>query len=148
DEPSASLLHYVLRTTGTQPVAVVASCRTAELAANTAARRLVEALRRDDQLLPIAVGPLDASAIAQLTMPIAPDSDATLIAADSNAHPLYAIEMSRGLARGDDALTSRLDALIGDRLRRLSGEATALVPWLPPLRPRVAPPRVPAHRNT
>ena len=130
DESSASLLHYVLRRVGTNPVAVVATARTAELKANSTASRLVEALRREDQLFEIVLGPLDAPSIAQLTVPIAPNADATMIAEACNGNPLFAIEMARGIALGGDALSSRLDALIGDRLSRLSAEASALVPWI------------------
>lgn len=130
DEASASLLHYLVRHLLDRPVAVVATTRVAELDANPAAGRLVEALRRDDLLRTIAVGPLGAATIAELTGPIAPGADAAVIAEASNGNPLFAIEMARGLARGDDALSSRLDALIGDRLSRLSAEASTLVPWL------------------
>jgi DNA-binding SARP family transcriptional activator/tetratricopeptide (TPR) repeat protein len=129
DESSASLLHYVMRHSG-QPLALFATARPAELAANAVASRLVEALRRDDQLVQIELGPLDATAIAELTGPIAPDADRSTIAQACNGNPLFALEMARGLARGDDVLTSRLDALIGDRLGRLSDDAAILVPWL------------------
>ena len=130
DASSVSLLHYVTRHVAGQPIALVATSRAAELDANPSASRLVGALRRDDQLRSVAVGPLDATAIAALTDPIAPGADAASIAEASNGNPLLAIEMARGLARGDDALSSRLDALLGDRLSRLSDGAALLVPWL------------------
>jgi tetratricopeptide (TPR) repeat protein len=130
DESSASLLHYVARHMEAQPLAVLAASRVAELDANLSVQRMVEALRRDDQLCVVPLGPLDASTIAELTDPIAPGADAAVIAEASNGNPLYAMEMARGLTRGDDALSSRLDALIGDRLSRLSDGASTLVPWL------------------
>jgi DNA-binding SARP family transcriptional activator len=130
DDASASLLHYLVRHLPGRAVALVATSRVAELDANPVAGRLVEALRREDLLRTIAVGPLGAATIAELTGPIAPGADAAMIAEASNGNPLFAIEMARGLARGDDALSSRLDALIGDRLSRLSADASSLVPWL------------------
>jgi hypothetical protein len=130
DDASASMLHYVVRHVGEQPIALLGASRVPELDANPAAGRLIETLRRDDQLVPVQVGPLDVRTIAELTGQIAPDADAAVIAAASNGNPLYAIEMARGLARGDDALSSRLDALIGDRLRGLSEGAVTLLPWL------------------
>ena len=130
DDASASLLHYVVRHVGDQPIALLGASRVPELDVNPTAGRLVETLRRDDQLVPVQVGPLDVTTIAELTGQIAPDSDAAVIAEASNGNPLYAIEMARGLARGDDALSSRLDALIGDRLRGLSEAAVTLLPWL------------------
>ena len=130
DASSASLLHYVTRNIGGHPIALVATSRVVELEASPSASRVVGALRRDDQLRSIAVGPLDVTAIAALTDPIAPGADAASIAEASNGNPLFAIEMARGLARGEDALSSRLDALLGDRLSRLSAGAALLVPWL------------------
>jgi hypothetical protein len=38
--------------------------------------------------------------------------------------------MAKALARGDDPLSMRIDALIGDRLARLDEHALALVPWV------------------
>ena len=130
DESSTSLLQYAIRHVRGQPIALLATCRVAELEANPPASRLLGVLRRSDQLRPIALGPLDTTAIAALTDPIAPGADAASIAQASNGNPLFAIEMARGLARGDDALSSRLDALLGDRLSRLSTGAAMLVPWL------------------
>jgi DNA-binding SARP family transcriptional activator len=130
DESSASLLQYVTRRVEGHAVALVAASRVAELDANSSASRLLGALRRSEQLNSIALGPLDTTAIAVLTDPIAPGADAASIAQASNGNPLFAIEMARGLARGDDALSSRLDALLGDRLSRLSTGAAMLVPWL------------------
>lgn len=140
DESSASLLHYVVRHVTDQPVALIASSRPAELATNAVAGRLAEALRREDHLREIALGPLDAPAIAELTGPIAPAADAGTIAEACGGNPLFALEMARGFARGEDALTSRLDALIGDRLGRLSDDAAALVPWLAAFGRSVEPP--------
>ena len=47
--------------------------------------------------------------------------------------------MARALARGDDPLSSRVDALINDRLARLDEGALALVPWVATYGRAVAP---------
>ncbi|HZQ77740.1 MAG TPA: BTAD domain-containing putative transcriptional regulator [Acidimicrobiia bacterium] len=130
DEPSAALLHFAVRRLAGRDVAFVATARSGELDDNVACRRVVEALRRDDVLTELPVGPLAVSTIADLTRPIAPDADPVRIARASNGNPLLALEMARALARGDDPLSSRLDGLIADRLGRLSEDAATLVPWL------------------
>ncbi len=130
DEPSAALLHFAVRHLADAGVAFVVTARSAELEDNVAWRRVIQALRRDDLLVDLVVGPLQASTIADLTRPIAPDADAARITEASNGNPLLALEMARALARGDEPLTRRLDALIGDRLGRLGEEAAQLVPWV------------------
>ena len=130
DEPSAALLHFAVRQLAHRGIAFLATARSAELDDNVAGRRVVQALRRDDLLVDLSVGPLPAATIADLTRPIAPDADPDRIAGAANGNPLLALEMARALARGDDPLSSRLDALIGDRLERLGEGAAKLVPWL------------------
>ena len=130
DTPSTALLHFVVRHLAARGMAFLATARTAELDDNVPCRRVIQALRRDDLLVDLPVGPLSATTIADLTRPIAPDADADRIAGASNGNPLLALEMARALARGDDPLSSRLDALIGDRLGRVDEEAAKLVPWL------------------
>ncbi len=130
DTPSTALLHFAVRHLAERGVVFIATARTAELDDNVACRRVMQALRRDDLLVDLPVGPLPASTIADLTRPIAPDADPDRIAGASNGNPLLALEMARALARGDDPLSSRLDALIGDRLGRVGEEAARLVPWL------------------
>lgn len=130
DEQSVSLLHFALRHLGDRPVRFVAAARSAELCDNDACSRIVQALRRDDRLSELSLAPLATSTIGELTAAIAPGADAIRIAEASGGNPLFALEMARALARGDEPLSSRLDALIGDRLSRLSPEAATLVPWM------------------
>ncbi|MFN2607326.1 MAG: BTAD domain-containing putative transcriptional regulator [Acidimicrobiales bacterium] len=130
DEPSTSLLHFVIRHLAHVDVAFVAAARPAELGDNGASARLLHALRRDDAVTELFVGPLTAATIADLTGPIAPGADSQRIAQATHGNPLFALEMARALARGDDPLTSRVDALIEDRLTRIDERASKLVPWL------------------
>jgi len=130
DPPSTALLHFAVRHLAGEGVAFLATARSAELDDNIACRRVVQALRRDDLLVDLPVGPLSPATIAELTRPIAPDADADQIAGASSGNPLLALEMARALARGGDPMSSRLDALIADRLERLGDDAARLVPWL------------------
>ena len=100
DTPSTALLHFVVRHLAPRGMAFLATARSAELDDNDACRRVMQALRHDDLLIDLPVGPLSATTIADLTRPIAPDADAARIAGASNGNPLLALEMA--LARGDD----------------------------------------------
>ena len=130
DEPSAALLHFAIRHLADTDVSLLATARRAELHDNPAVTRVLQALRRDDTLVEVPVGPLAATTIAELTEPIAPGADAPRIAEATGGNPLFALEMARAVARGDEPLTSRVDALIGDRLARLDDRAAAIVPWI------------------
>lgn len=129
DEPSFALLHFVMRHAG-PGVSFVATARPAELDDSPSSALVVQALRRDDRLRELFVGPLAPEAIAELTDPIAPGADPARIARATHGNPLFAIELARALALGEDRLTSRLDTLISDRLARLDGASGALVPWV------------------
>ena len=130
DDPSLALLHFVIRQSADVDVAVVATARPVELDERASSAGVVRALRRDDKLRELFVGPLAPVVIAQLTAPIAPRADPDHIARTTHGNPLFALELARALARGDDLLGSRLDALISDRLARLDDRAAALVPWV------------------
>ena len=130
DAPSVALLHFALRNLQGSGVAFVASTRPAELAGSEALPPMLDELRRNNSLRELAVGPLGAASIGELTSPIAPDSNPEQITQASHGNPLLAIEMARALGRGDDPLSSRLGALIGDRLSRLGEQARSLVPWM------------------
>jgi DNA-binding SARP family transcriptional activator len=129
DEASGALLHFAVRRLAHADVAFIATARAAELEDNSACRRVIEALRRDDELQELRIGPLASSTIAELTEQIAPGADASRIAAVTNGNPLFAVEMARAVARGEHPVSNRVDALIGDRLSRLDEDALTLVPW-------------------
>ena len=141
DEASVALLHFAIRhlDSGEADVVFVATARRAELDDSSACRRFIDALRRDDALHELDVGPLSVATIAELTESIAPGADSSQIAEVTNGNPLFATEMARALARGDEPLSSRVDGLIGDRLSRLNEDARMLVPWVAAVGRAVAP---------
>jgi hypothetical protein len=61
------------------------------------------------------------------------------VVAAGNGNPLLVVEMARALARGEDLVSSRVDALISDRLGSLGDVAGSLVPWLAAFGRDVAP---------
>jgi DNA-binding SARP family transcriptional activator len=129
DEASAALLHYVVRALGETRVLIACGARPGELADNPAALRLVRALSREGQLAQHTLLPLDASETAALVSLLDPRLDAARIFADSDGNPLFALEIARSLAAGDDALSDSLEGLIADRLSRLEEGARDLLPW-------------------
>ena len=129
DERSVALLHFAVRNLGTQ-VAFLTAARPRELADNGACRRALEAVRREHLMQELSIGPLPSDAIGALAHDLAPRADLDAIVSASNGNPLLAIEMARAVARGDHPFTTRVDALIGDRLAQLSEAAAALVPVL------------------
>ena len=138
DERSVGLLHYTVRNLrGSVPLLV--SSRPSELTDNPACRRMLEALRRAGAVDDLAVGPLPDAAIHELIRRAAPRADPNPIARASNGNPLLALEMARAVLRGDDPLSGQVDALIGDRLARLSQRAAALVALVRRVRPQRAP---------
>ena len=75
DEPSFMLLHFAVRHLASSGVAFVVAARPAELEENRASGPVVQALRRDDALTELFLGPLAPATIAELTEPIAPGAD-------------------------------------------------------------------------
>lgn len=139
DEASAGLLHFTLRALGGNGVVFATAARTGELEANTTVRRLVRDLDRRDQLVSTTLLPLPPDAVRTLTEAVAAGVDPSPVVAAGNGNPLLVVEMARALARGEDLVSGRVDALIGDRLDGLGDVAGSLVPWLAAFGRDVAP---------
>jgi DNA-binding SARP family transcriptional activator len=130
DQASAGLLHFTIRALGGSGVVFAAAARAAELEVDGTVRRLVRDLDRQGQLASVVVPPLPPEAVRALTESVAAGVDASLVVAASNGNPLLVVEMARALARGEDLVSTRVDAVIGDRLGNLGDIAGSLVPWI------------------
>ena len=139
DQASAGLLHFTVRALGGAGVVFAAAARAGELEVNTTVRRLVRDLDRHGQLASTLVAPLPPDAVRALTESLAAGLDPSPVVAASNGNPLLVVEMARALARGEDLVCDRVDALIGDRLGSLGAVAGSLVPWLAAFGRDVAP---------
>lgn len=128
DEASASLLHFVARSSDAAGLVVACGARAEELRDNDAAERVFRALARDGRLARVEIGVLDADAIAALASAVDPSVDAAIVARESAGNPLFALEIARALGRGVEASESLAD-LIGDRLARVRDDARELLPW-------------------
>lgn len=130
DDRSVQLLHYVVRHLHDR-VSFIGSVRPLELGGNPPCARMLESLRRAGMVRDVRLGPLPDSSIRELAGRVAPPTaDLDAIVAACGGSPLLALEMAQALARGDDVFTRRVDALITDRLERLSPTALQMVPLL------------------
>ncbi len=129
DDASAALLHYVVRRQGGMRLLCVAAARAGELADCPAALRLVRALARERRLRRFELTPLDALETAELARSVAPLADGARVYDESRGNPLFALEVARALALGEDTLSGTLGGLIGDRLSRIGRGARELLPW-------------------
>jgi DNA-binding SARP family transcriptional activator len=129
DEASAALLHFVVRAVAGLPVLIACAARAGELGDNPKVLRLVRALERDGRLLRLPLSALDDVSIGALVGTVAAAADVGAVCAGCEGNPLFAIEMARALARGEQGVASTLRVLIDERLDRLDDRARALLPF-------------------
>jgi DNA-binding SARP family transcriptional activator len=132
DEASAALLHYVAREARGSHLFLACAARPGELSDSVAGRRLVRALGRERRLVRLEISPLTAEESAELVRQVEPHADgaeAARVFAESRGNPLFALEMARALARGEERLSDSLRGLLRDRLWRIDGKAREILPW-------------------
>jgi len=129
DEASAALLHFVARAVAPSRVLFACGARGEDLAENVAVVRVVRAMQRDGRVHEVALAPLDASATAVLARAIHAAVDSERVMRESLGNPLFALEVTRALARDGAPLSQSLLGLISDRLARLDERAHELVQW-------------------
>jgi DNA-binding SARP family transcriptional activator len=129
DDASAALLHSAARAPSSSRIVFACGARSEELADNPAALRLVRALSREARLDRFDLAPLDAAATVAIAAALDPRVDPARVLRESAGNPLFAMEVTRALSRGDEALADSLDGLIADRLAYLDDGARDLVPW-------------------
>jgi hypothetical protein len=110
------------------PVIFATAARSGELGDNASALRLVRDLARAKRLRQLALGPLDREAIAALVTAVGSDVEVERVFAESEGHPLYALELAR--SRGGDTPAESLDDLISERLVHLDERAQDVLPWI------------------
>lgn len=129
DEASTALLHFVVRGLGPSRLIIACGARSQEVTENMAVSRLVRTLSRDQRIRLTRLAPLDPEATSRLAAAIEPAIDAARVASESAGNPLFAVEMSRALVRGEPRLSDSLAALIEDRLARIDDATRDLLPW-------------------
>lgn len=133
DAQSVQLMHYLVRQ-ATSPLLVVATVRREELEDDHPLAGLVSALQILDRTTDIRLGRLNRPDTAMLARHLAgTDVDAGYVDelfAETEGNPLFIVESIRaGGGTGDDAraLSPKLQAVIGARLRQLSAPTRHLL---------------------
>ncbi|PLP99445.1 AAA family ATPase [Cupriavidus pauculus] len=141
DGETLEWLRFLMRFDMASRLMVVATARPEEVTPRHAATQLLDALRRDDQLMEISLGTLDAAETAKIAaqvlgQPLA-DTEATQLFKESEGNPLFAVEMMRartdtmsvGDAKGDMAskLPPKVYTVISSRLSQLAPGARDIV---------------------
>ncbi|OLP19358.1 hypothetical protein BST81_06305 [Leptolyngbya sp. 'hensonii'] len=136
DEASSTVLHYAIRLLRPLPVLFACTARSGELAENAAMMRVIQALRREQQIQTLELRPLDREETADLIRSTSevhvPGLSLAIINQvfiNSGGNPLFALEIARSLGQTNPAPTHNLAALIGDRLQRLDAPIRELLPW-------------------
>ncbi len=133
DRDTLEWLHYLLRFDRKARLLIVGTLRLDEVMSDHPVSALLSALRRDRQLIEIAVGPLDAIGTRQLAAHVAGDDlDADRAARfyhETEGNPLFIIETLRAdlACAGGTALPPTVQAVITMRLAQLSAEARELM---------------------
>ncbi|WP_042885385.1 ATP-binding protein [Cupriavidus necator] len=141
DAETLEWLRYLMRFDGGAKLLVVATARHEEIMPLHTVNRLLDALRRDDQLIEISLGALDAAETAKIAAqiidrPLA-DTEATRLFQESEGNPLFTVEMMRArsdIATADGAqsgtsskLPPKVYSIISNRLAQLSPAARDIV---------------------
>jgi DNA-binding SARP family transcriptional activator len=127
DAGSLALLQFLSATLCAAPLTFLLSARRGELHDQPMVRRVLRALRRDNLLQELVLGPLSAEETAQLVAALHSRRPAHDVLIESAGHPLYAIELSRQVS--DTALPGSLLELVRDRIAALPPEPTELLRW-------------------
>lgn len=135
DSQSLKLIHYLVRSEGHGPLLVVATARGEELEGDHPLHGIIAGLRLLDRTTEIALDRLTRGDTATLARLLAPGELAAehvdALYAETEGNPLFVVEAVRAgwdLTSGQgSALTPKLQAVIGSRLRSLSEPARALV---------------------
>jgi DNA-binding SARP family transcriptional activator len=130
DEPSVSLLHYVIRAFDAPcRLMLAATVRRGELSDNEPTHRFVRGLAREQRLREMPLGPLDELASMDIAKSIAPNIDVASVVATSEGNPLFTLELARALANGESAVPETIESVLAELLSRPEGPARALLPW-------------------
>jgi DNA-binding SARP family transcriptional activator len=136
DEASSALLHYAVRLLSHLPIKFACTARIGELENNVAIERMLQALRREQQLRILDLQPFDRGQTADLIRSIQGRNSLNLslelvdqVFSDSGGNALFALEIARAWSEDRAAHGDNLEALIRDRLQRLEPSARELLPW-------------------
>lgn len=129
DEPSALLVHHLVRACAAQPLALVLSARSGELADNAPVRRLVRALRGEGCLDELLLPPLTREETTTLVALVAGGANAAVVYEQSAGNPLFALELARAVETSVEQVPPSISQLVRERMDTLSSELRELLRW-------------------
>lgn len=141
DAETLEWLRFLMRFDLAGRLMIVATARPEEITPPHRVTRLLDALRRDDQLVELALQPFDAAETAKIAGQILNrplnDAEATRLFNESEGNPLFAVEMMRagadvfsaGNATRDllPQLPPKVYTVISNRLAQLASETREIV---------------------
>lgn len=126
DRDTLEWLHYLLRHTPRARLLLMGTARMEEVDERHPLRELMLALKRAGQFIEIELGPLSALETASLAAQVAGQSLSSAASAnlyrETEGNPLFVVETMRA-EQSDDAIPSNVQAVIEQRLSRLSHSA-------------------------
>jgi len=134
DESSAAALHYIARTSRTQPLFGIFASRADELHDNAAMVRTLRELRQSGLLEEIKLGPLAEVALREIIHAQSPAADSERLSRECGGNPLLAIELARAESPGN---TGRLSEIVQERLARFEIDGGEVLRWAAVLAPRI-----------
>ena len=131
DRETLQLLHFLLRVAPGQPLLVVITARTEDVAPQQALSDLLRGAQALDRLTEIELGRLSRSDTAtlalRLTGPAADRVDADRLWQETEGNPLFVVESLRAGGPLPSGLTPKVQAVIESRLTQLSPPARELL---------------------
>ena len=128
DEASAALLHFLVRS-AIPGLLLAGGARRGEVDDNPWAKRLLQSLTRDGLLERLSLEALSCADVATLTGFDVASEDAAATFRFSGGNPLLALELARAHKEGAELRGQSLEALVADRVARLSDEERDALVW-------------------
>lgn len=129
DEPSAALLHYIVRLNRHRPVLVALAAREGEIPDNAAVQRLLRTLRNEGALVEVTLRRLGADDIRALVAGFGDAARSPDVFAESGGNPLFAIELARARHDGAGHLPPTIKDAVRARIERLPPLARDVLRW-------------------
>ncbi len=126
DETSLALTSVLARTSGLR---LLLTARPGELVDNPPAFRLLEDWRLERTAAEHPLAPLSAEAITEICRLAAPDADLVSVLRRSAGNPFVALQLARASVQAT-RLPDGLQALLRERIERLSAPCQKALPWI------------------
>jgi DNA-binding SARP family transcriptional activator/tetratricopeptide (TPR) repeat protein len=129
DSSSAALLHYLVRTLDSSPIAFGLAARTTELEPGSVTARVLRTLDADGRLRHLALERFGEDDTRALVRDVDLALDPARVFAASEGNPLFTLALARSLSEGIESPPRSIEEELDRRLDRLERGPLALLPW-------------------